>query len=108
MKTDLATLEKPGRRFGERVESKTDPADACNMNPDLMKMKTMLEANFDRALEAKYTIRHNTVWPWFVHPLGNLTEAVWQSALRPVLNFGTTFASGQDRFDSHGSGSVHG
>ena len=35
--------------------------------------KTMLEANFDRALDAKYSIYQEVVWSVYTHPLAELT-----------------------------------
>ncbi|MEM7549619.1 MAG: hypothetical protein AAF363_08090 [Bacteroidota bacterium] len=59
--------------------------------------EVLLEANFDRALDAKYSIYDNIVWSAFTHPLKELTEEQLVDALRQVVNlvnnFGTTFTS---------------
>lgn len=61
---------------------------------DLLKM---MKANFDRALDAKYTVWKGKVWAAFVHPLAELTKAEFESALKQVValkkNYGTTYSS---------------
>jgi hypothetical protein len=58
---------------------------------------TLLDANFDRALDAKYATRQGVVWAVYVHPLSSLTREEFESAVKQVAalrkNFGTTFAS---------------
>ncbi|ANM31057.1 hypothetical protein ABI59_17965 [Acidobacteria bacterium Mor1] len=64
---------------------------------DAATLRTLLEANFDRALDAKYAIHDDTVWATFVHPLGSLTEGEFDSALRQVFllyaTYGTAYSS---------------
>ncbi len=59
--------------------------------------KVLLEANFDRALDAKYALYNQIVWSVFTHPLEELTTAQFTDAMEQVVrlseNFGTTFAS---------------
>ena len=59
--------------------------------------KKMLEANFDRALDAKYAIYQGVVWSVFTHPLAELTVEQFRDALKQVTalaqNFGTTYTS---------------
>jgi len=59
--------------------------------------KLMLEANFDRALDAKYSIYEGVVWSVFTHPLGELTVEQFKDAMKQVAalsgNFGTTYNS---------------
>ena len=58
-----------------------------------------LEANFDRALDARYCLHDGMLWGAFIHPLRALTDEQFESALRQVAgvrqNFGTTFSSGE-------------
>lgn len=58
---------------------------------------TLLDANFDRALDAKYATRQGVVWAVYVHPLSSLTREEFESAVKQVAalrkNFGTTFSS---------------
>jgi len=62
-------------------------------------LRSMLEANFDRALDAKYSIWKGTVWASFVHPLAELTQAEFESAAKQVAalkeNYGTTYSSSE-------------
>jgi len=60
-------------------------------------LKLLLEANFDRALDSKYSIYNGYVWSTFTHPLSELTNEQFVDALHQVVNlvnnFGTTFSS---------------
>ena len=60
-------------------------------------MKVLLEANFDRALDAKYAIQGGTVWGVFTHWLSPLSKFEFKSAARQVARlaatYGTTFSS---------------
>ena len=57
----------------------------------------LLEANFDRALDAKYSIYKEVVWATFTHPLKELTSGQFVDALHQVVNlvnnYGTSFSS---------------
>jgi hypothetical protein len=131
MATDRATLEQWIRQIGELAESKPDPSDAwecvvdganlifiCHELDDRMRVMLligdartanmatfgkMLEANFDRALDAKYTISHGQIWAVFMHPLSSLEHKLFFDGVRQVVslgqNFGSTFAGGDIRFD---------
>ncbi len=59
--------------------------------------KVMLEANFDRALDAKFAIYEGVVWSVYTHPLAELTVEQLKDAMRQVSalaeNFGTTYTS---------------
>lgn len=59
--------------------------------------KAMLEANFDRALDAKYSIYQDVVWSVYTHPLGELTVEQFKDALNQVArlsqNFGGSYTS---------------
>ncbi len=57
----------------------------------------LMEANFDRALDAKYAISDKILWSVFVHPLKELhekqvTDAIYQ-VYALVNNYGTTYTS---------------
>ncbi len=57
----------------------------------------VLEANYDRALDAKYAIANDVLWSVFTHPLKELTpdqvvDALYQ-VRNLVRNYGTTYAS---------------
>ena len=53
--------------------------------------KLMLEANFDRALDAKYSIYNNVVWSVFTHPLEELSTEQFKDAIDQVVRLSETF-----------------
>lgn len=59
--------------------------------------KLMLEANFDRALDAKYAVFDSLVWSVFTHPLAELGVEQLKDAMGQVVRlnetFGTTYNS---------------
>ncbi len=59
--------------------------------------KLMLEANFDRALDAKYALFDGIVWAVFTHPLAELEVEQFKNAMNQVITlsetFGTTYNS---------------
>ncbi|MEP5612795.1 MAG: hypothetical protein ABJP45_11125 [Cyclobacteriaceae bacterium] len=59
--------------------------------------KAMLEANFDRALDAKYATYNSVVWSVFTHPMEELTVPQFKDALDQVVtlseNFGSSYTS---------------
>ena len=64
---------------------------------DRKELLVLLEANFDRALDAKYTVFNDVVWATFVHPLSPLTREEFISAAKQVAalhtTYGTSFSS---------------
>ena len=58
----------------------------------------LLQANFDSALDARYAIANDTLWGAFVHPLSELSDDEFLTALGEtaniVLTYGTTYSSG--------------
>jgi len=62
----------------------------------------LLEANFDKTLDARYAIWKNQVWSAFIHPLAELTEKEFFSGLHQVVglkkNFGLSFSSSSLQF----------
>jgi hypothetical protein len=61
-------------------------------------MFRLLQANFDTALDARYSIAQNILWTLFLHPLGSLSDEQFLTAVGQVINlaatFGTTYSSG--------------
>lgn len=57
----------------------------------------LMEANFDRALDAKYAISDNILWSVYVHPLKELNEKqvidAFYQVFTLVKNYGTTYTS---------------
>lgn len=60
-------------------------------------LQTVLSANFDRALDAKYAIYNGYLWSVFTHPLAELQEDQFKDTLLQVVtlanNFGTSYSS---------------
>ena len=74
-------------------------------------LSILLQANFDRALDAKYALRKKELWSVFMHPLSTIVPddlgTFIDQVVRLVKNTGTTYASsdlifgveGDDRLD---------
>ena len=62
----------------------------------------MMQANFDTALDARYAVARGVVWATFIHPLRELHDRQFISAIGQIVNlsltFGTTFSSGAMSF----------
>ena len=58
----------------------------------------MMAANFDRALDARYCVKEDTLWSAYLHPLAQLDGNQFLYSLRQVVtlvkNYGTTYSSG--------------
>jgi len=68
-----------------------------------------MQANFDSALDSRYSIARNVLWSAFIHPLAILTEKEFISGFAQVITlsatYGTTYTSGALTFsggDSQG------
>lgn len=65
--------------------------------------RVLLQANFDRALDAKYATSQDIVWALFTHPLRELTARQFIDAAKQVKaladNYGTSFSSTNIVFD---------
>ena len=62
-------------------------------------LSILLQANFDRALDAKYALRKKEVWSVFMHPMSTLIPddlgTFIDQVSRLVQNTGTTYASSE-------------
>ncbi|MEM8677987.1 MAG: hypothetical protein AAGF97_01420 [Planctomycetota bacterium] len=60
-------------------------------------VRTLLDANFDRALDAKYATSQGILWSVFMHPFKELAEEQFFDAVSQVKtladNFGTSYSS---------------
>jgi len=76
-----------------RIVSRITEADELSED----RLRTLLEANFDRALDARYAIANEQLWACYIHPLSPLTPAELESGARQVIaikeNYGDSFAS---------------
>ena len=69
--------------------------------------KTLLEANFDKALDAKYSIYDNALWSTFTHPSGELSVEQFKEAIKQVVrlasNYGSSYSSTDFAFGGGGN-----
>ena len=60
-------------------------------------LQILLEANYDRALDARYCINNELIWSAFLHPLAELNDRQFLNALDQVVtlknNFGSSYTS---------------
>lgn len=65
------------------------------LDPDFLAL--LLRSNFDRALDAKFSLRGKELWSLFVHPLSTLASddlgLFLDQVITLVKNTGTTYAS---------------
>jgi len=65
---------------------------------DSEKMKRLMQANFDSALDARYSIARGVLWSAFIHPLSELSDHQFIDGLAQTVNlagtFGTSYSSG--------------
>ncbi len=80
----------------DRMRIISPVAAAENLDPTLM--FRMLQANFDTALDARYSVARGVVWSLYLHPLGSLSDQQFLAGVGQVVNlaasFGTTYSSG--------------
>lgn len=62
-------------------------------------LKIMLEANFDRALDAKYALFKGVVWSVYTHPLAELSVEQFKSAMGQVVTLADNFGTGYNSTD---------
>jgi len=65
---------------------------------DSVQMKRLMQANFDSALDARYSIAKGVLWSAFIHPLSELSDHQFIDGLAQTVNlagtFGTSYSSG--------------
>lgn len=58
----------------------------------------LMQANFDSALDVRYSIAQKILWSAFIHPLGSLGDEEFISGLGQAINlaetYGTVYSSG--------------
>ncbi len=62
-----------------------------DVSPD--ELTRMMQANFDTALDARYAIAHDIVWATFIHPLSELHDRQFITAVGQTVNLATTYGS---------------
>lgn len=62
------------------------------------RIKRIMQANFDSALDARYALAQGVLWATFIHPLNSLSDEEFLSGLSQTLNlaatYGSTYSSG--------------
>jgi hypothetical protein len=80
----------------DRMRIISPVARADSLEPTLM--FRLLQANFDTALDARYSVAQNVLWSLYLHPLKSLSDEQFLAAIGQVVNlaatFGTTYSSG--------------
>jgi len=57
---------------------------------DSDKMKRLMQANFDSALDARYSIARGVLWSAFIHPLSELSDHQFIDGLAQTVNLAGT------------------
>jgi hypothetical protein len=100
----------------DRIRIMAPIGEVKDLEPDLLHV--LLQANYDRALDARYAMRGKEVWSVSVHPLATLAPDDFSDFLdqvvRLVKNTGSTYASsdlvfggGEDMGDRETNGEAH-
>jgi len=58
------------------------------------KLIRMMQANFDSALDARYSIAKDIVWGAFIHPLHELKDEEFLSGVGQAVNLALTYGEG--------------
>ena len=81
--------------LANRMRIMTPVADADSL--DQRDLIVLMEANFDKALDARYALWQGTLWSVFIHPLGELSADRFDAGLLQTVtladNYGTTYTS---------------
>ncbi len=87
-----------------RVVVQIGPAE----NLDQAALFRMMQANFDSALDARYSIARGMLWSAYIHPLSPLSDdrfrAGFMQAITLAETYGTEYSSGGPRFSGGDSG----
>jgi len=87
----IITDEKADRM---RIISAVSDADKISKT----KMIRIMQANFDSALDARYSIAKGKVWSAYIHPLSSLSDKEFFSGLAQTItlvkSFGKSYSSG--------------
>ncbi|GMQ95560.1 MAG: hypothetical protein BMS9Abin14_007 [Gammaproteobacteria bacterium] len=80
----------------DRMRIISPVARADNLDPALM--LRMLQANFDTALDARYSVAKGVLWSLYLHPLAALSDEQFLAGIGQVVNlaasYGSTYSSG--------------
>ena len=77
---------------------------------DKKQLYRLMQANFDSALDARYSIAKGVIWSAYIHPLSPLTDKEFLEGVGQVVNlvatYGTSFSSGALIFQGGDRGSI--
>ncbi len=83
-------------------------AEADSLTPELL--ERLMQANFDSALDARYSLAQDILWSTYIHPLSSLTTDEFISGLTQTMNlaltYGTSYSSGLFTFGGGDSGDI--
>lgn len=78
-----------------RMRIMTPVAESASISQD--EWEVLMNANFDRALDARYCVNENMLWSAFIHPLQQLEPEQFIDGLKQVVtlakNYGTSYCS---------------
>ena len=87
-----------------RVVVQIGPAE----NLDQAALFRMMQANFDSALDARYSIARGMLWSAYIHPLSPLSDDRFRAGFLQAINlaetYGTEYTSGGLRFSGGDGG----
>jgi len=90
-----------------RVIVPVAPADKIDRD----KLFRMMQANFDSALDARYSIAKDVLWGAYIHPLSSLDDKEFLSGLGQAVNlavtYGESYSSGAIVFGGGDSGALN-
>ena len=93
----------------DRMRIMVPITEASNLDQQIL--YRLLQANFDSALDARYSIARGVLWSAFIHPLTSLSNPEFLSGLGQTVNlvttFGTSFSSGALLFRGGDSENLH-
>ena len=80
----------------DRMRLMTPVEDADNI--DAERMKRLMQANFDSALDARYALARGVLWATFLHELSSIGDQEFAKALGQTVNlvatYGKSYSSG--------------
>ncbi len=87
----VATDERAGR-----MRAMVPILPSAEVEPNVL--ERLMQANFDSALDARYSFAKDTLWAVFIHPLRDLSDELFFSGVAQTVNlaatYGTTYSSG--------------
>jgi hypothetical protein len=60
---------------------------------DQARLLRLMQANFDSALDARYSVAKGVLWSAFIHPLSELSDRQFLDGLAQTVNLAATYGS---------------